>query len=158
MSFSIRFARPEDADIVLALIRALAEYEREPDAVEVDAATLASQLREPTPPFECLLAEREGETVGLALFFHTYSTWRGKRGIHLEDLFVVPAARGAGIGEALLREVARIARSRGCARLEWSVLDWNEPALAFYRALGARPLSEWVLHRVDGDALTALAR
>ena len=153
----IRFAGPEDAATILAFIHDLACYEREPDAVEVTEAELAAQMREPTPPFECLLAEEDGEPLGFALFFHTYSTWRGRRGVWLEDLFVPPAHRGRGVGAALLTELARIAVDRGCARFEWSVLDWNEPAIRFYRSLGAQPQDEWTRWRLDGGALAKLA-
>ncbi len=153
----IRFAGPEDAATILAFIRDLAAYEREPDAVEVTEAELAAQMREPSPPFECLLAEEDGEPLGFALFFHTYSTWRGRRGVWLEDLFVPPAHRGRGVGAALLTELARIAVDRGCARFEWSVLDWNEPAIRFYRSLGAQPQDEWTRWRLDGAALAKLA-
>lgn len=152
----IRFATPEDAPTILRFIRELAAYEREPDAVEVDEATLAAQLAEAPPPFECLLAE-DGEPIGFALFFSTYSTWRGRRGIHLEDLWVAPHARRRGVGRALLAKLAAVALERGCARLEWAVLDWNELAISFYRGLGARPLEEWTTWRVTGDALDALA-
>lgn len=152
----IRLATPDDAATILEFIRALAAYEREPHAVRVDAATLAAQLREPAPPFECLIAE-DPEPVGFALFFSTYSTWRGRRGIHLEDLWVTPVARKRGIGRALLQRLAAIAHERGCARLEWSVLDWNELAMSFYRGLGARPLDGWTTWRLTDDALAALA-
>ncbi|MEZ4335794.1 MAG: GNAT family N-acetyltransferase [Sandaracinaceae bacterium] len=152
----IRFAVPEDAVTILAFIRDLAVYEREPDAVEVTEATLAAQLAEPSPPFECLIAEHAGAPVGFALFFHTYSTWRGRRGIWLEDLFVPPGHRGKGFGAALLKRLAQIALERGCARFEWSVLDWNEPAIRFYRSLGALPQDEWTRWRLDGDALAKL--
>ena len=154
---AIRFALPDDAAIVLELIHALARYERMPDAVEVDEATLRRQLAERPAPFECLLAEHEGRVVGFALFFHSYSTWRGKRGIWLEDLFVLPEARRAGVGRALLARVAALALERNCARFEWSVLDWNEPALAFYRSLGAGVLAEWRICRISDAALVALA-
>lgn len=153
----IRFATPDDAATILRFIRELATYEREPDAVETTEPTLRAQLAEPTPPFECVIAERDGEPLGFALFFHTYSTWRGRRGIHLEDLWVTPAARKQGIGRALLARVAAIACERGCARLEWAVLDWNELALSFYRGLDAEPLSEWTTMRLAEGALAALA-
>jgi GNAT superfamily N-acetyltransferase len=153
----LRFANASDAASILRFIRALAEYEREPDAVQTDEATLRAQLEETPPPFECLIAEQGGAAVGFALFFHTYSTWRGRRGIWLEDLFVLPEARGRGVGKALLSRVAAIARERDCARLEWSVLDWNQPALDFYRSLGARALDEWTIHRVTDHALVELA-
>jgi GNAT superfamily N-acetyltransferase len=153
----IRFASPEDAEVVFRFIQALAEYERMPDAVEIDAPTLAHQLAEERPPFECLLAYIDGEPAGFALFFHNYSTWRGKRGIWLEDLFVLPAARRHGVGKALLRRVAGLAVSRGCGRLEWSVLDWNEPAIDFYRTIGAAILPEWKLCRMSGAPIETLA-
>ena len=154
---AIRFAGPSDAASVLALIHALAHYERMPDAVQVDEATLCAQLAERPPPFECLLAEQAGRVAGFALFFHSYSTWRGKRGIWLEDLFVLPEARRTGIGRALLARVAALALERNCARFEWSVLDWNEPAIAFYRSLGADVLAEWRICRISDAALTSLA-
>jgi len=153
----LRFAEPDDAPTLLRFIRELAEYEREPDAVEVDAPTLRAQLAEPAPPFECVLAELDGAPVGFALFFHNYSTWRGKRGVYLEDLWVTPSARQRGVGRALLARLAAIAVERDCARFEWSVLDWNELAIGFYRQLGARPNEGWTTWRVDGEALAALA-
>jgi GNAT superfamily N-acetyltransferase len=152
----IRAATAADAACILGFIRALAEYEREPDAVKVDAPTLARQLGEQPPPFECLIAELDREPVGFALFFHTYSTWRGKRGIWLEDLFVLPEARRRGVGAALLRRVAALAVARDCARFEWSVLDWNTPAIEFYRSFGAQVLEQWRICRVSDAALAAL--
>jgi GNAT superfamily N-acetyltransferase len=134
----------------------LATYEREPEAVQTTPEQLRAQLSEPAPPFECAIAEYDGRPAGFALFFHNYSTWRGRRGLYLEDLFVVPELRGHGIGRLLLRYLARLACARGCARMEWSVLDWNEPAIGFYRSLGAVPMSEWTVFRVEGPALAAL--
>lgn len=157
MSLHIRFAEPPDAPTLHAFIRALAEYEREPDAVEVSAETLAEQLAAPRPPFECLLAEADGRPVGFALFFHNYSTWRGRPGLYLEDLFVPPEHRGRGVGTALLRALAGLAVERGCPRFEWSVLDWNRPAIEFYEKLGARPMGEWTVYRLDGAALAQFA-
>lgn len=156
MTPTLRRATPDDAELVLRFIRELAEYEREPDAVEATARGLRQQLSSPAPPFECLLAELSGKPCGFALFFHNYSTWRGRAGIYLEDLFVSEQARGRGVGRALLAEVARIAVARGCARLEWAVLDWNQPAIDFYRALGASPMDEWTVFRLTGDPLTRL--
>jgi len=153
----LRFAGPADAGTLMRFIQELADYEKEPDAVEVDEATLAAQLAEPHPPFECVLAELEDGPVGFALFFHNYSTWRGRRGLHLEDLWVTPAARSRGVGRGLMAELARIAEERGCARLEWAVLDWNELALGFYRSLGAHPMKGWTTWRLHGDGLTKLA-
>ncbi len=155
---SLRPATPNDAGTLLALVRALAEYERAPDDVVATESDYVRALSSATPEMEALLAEDEGSALGFALFFPTWSTWRGRPGIHLEDLFVVPEARGRGIGRALLSRVAQLALARGCARLEWQVLDWNEPALGFYRALGARSLDEWIAMRADGDALETLAR
>ena len=155
----IREARPDDAALILQLVRELAEYEREPDAVKIDAAELA---RDGFPPagqeryFECLIAEENGEPAGFALFFPVYSTWRG-RSMHLEDLFVRPPFRARGIGKALLTKVAAVAEQRGCRLLFWHVLDWNTPAIEFYKSLGATPLEEWTRMRVADDALTALA-
>lgn len=154
----IRGALPEDAETLHRFICELATYEREPDAVEVTPTDLAGQMAQTPPPFECLLAEEEGEAVGMALFFHTYSTWRGRRGVHLEDLWVRPAARGRGIGGALLKELAALTVKRGCRRLEWSVLDWNELAIGFYQGIGAVPMSGWTTWRLDGDALTQLGQ
>lgn len=155
-ALKLRFATAEDAATIHAFIVELAVYEREPDAVEATPESLRAQLASERPPFECLLAEENGEPVGMALFFTSFSTWRGRPGLYLEDLFVPERFRGRGIGAALLRELARLTVERGGARLEWAVLDWNEPALAFYRRLGARPLDEWITHRLDGAALEAL--
>ncbi len=154
---TMRPAVPDDADVILGFVRALAEYEREPDAVEVDAETLRGQLSESHPPFFCTIAEIDGVPVGFALWFQTYSTWRGRRGIYLEDLFVLPEHRGQGIGRALLASLAAETRARGGARLEWAVLDWNTPAIDFYRARGAVPLSEWTTFRLSDEALDRLA-
>lgn len=154
----LRPAVETDLDTIIELIRALAEYEREPDAVRLDRAELGRHLFGPRPYAEVLLAETEaGENAGFALFFPSFSTWEGKPGIHLEDLFVRPAFRGQGHGRALLEAVARTAVERGGARLEWAVLDWNEPAIGFYRRLGASSLDEWTTYRVEADALRALA-
>jgi GNAT superfamily N-acetyltransferase len=153
---TIRFAQADDADTILHFIRELAIYEREPEAVKVTGDELREQLADATPPFECLLAEEAGVACGFALFFHNYSTWRGRRGLYLEDLFVPPAHRGRGIGKRLLGELASIAVERGCARLEWAVLDWNQPAIDFYRALGATPMDEWTTFRLSGEALERL--
>jgi len=150
-------AQATDAATVFGFICALAEYEREPGAVRVDVPTLARQLAEQPPPFECLLAEQDGESVGLALFFHSYSTWRGQRGLWLEDLFVLREHRQRGVGSALLRRLAKLAHERDCGRFEWSVLDWNEPAIAFYRALGAEVLDRWRICRISDAALERLA-
>ena len=154
---AIRAATVADAATILRLIRELAAYEREPDAVELTLPVLQAQLGAERPPFECVIAELDHEPVGFALFFPNYSTWRGCVGLHLEDLYVMPAARGCGLGKALLAHLAKLAVARGYARLEWSVLDWNTPAVEFYRGLGAEPLSEWTGYRLTGATLAQLA-
>lgn len=157
MTLAIRPAAPADAGIILRFVRELADYEREPDAVEATEAMLAEALFGDRPDAEALIAEVDAVPIGFALFFHNFSTWKGKRGIYLEDLYVTPAARGSGAGKALLRRIARLAVERGCARFEWSVLDWNTPAIDFYRAMGAVAMEEWTVQRVSGDALLRLA-
>jgi GNAT superfamily N-acetyltransferase len=153
----IRPATSADTVAIARLIRALAEYERLSHAVTLDEGLLREHLFGPRPYAEALLAEEGGAVVGFALFFHNYSTFVGKPGIYLEDLFVEPAHRGRGHGKALLRAVARLAVERRCGRLEWSVLNWNEPAIRFYRALGAAPMDEWSVYRLAGEALAAAA-
>ena len=157
MNVRIRPALAADAATVHGFIQGLAEYEREPGAVEVTPAQLAEQLALENPPFECLLAESADGPVGFALFFHNYSTFLGQRGIYLEDLYVRPEHRARGCGKALLQHLAQLAVERKCGRLEWAVLDWNEPALGFYRRLGAEALSGWVVHRLTGEPLRQLA-
>ena len=157
MTLRIRFAEPTDAGTIHRFITELALYEREPAAVEGTRQTLERQLASARPPFECLIAETDEVAVGFALFFQTYSTWRGCPGLHLEDLYVPSQHRGRGYGAALLTRLAAIAVERGFARLEWAVLDWNSPAIDFYRALGARSLDDWVVYRLDGAELTKLA-
>jgi GNAT superfamily N-acetyltransferase len=154
---ALRPARPDDVPLILALVRELAEYERAPEACHATEAALAESLFGPRPHAEVVIAEADGGPAGFALFFHNYSTWEARRGLYLEDLFVRPAFRGRGVGRALLEHLARVAVERGCARFEWAVLDWNEPAIGFYRALGARPMDEWTVMRLDGDALRRLA-
>ncbi|MCC7087858.1 MAG: GNAT family N-acetyltransferase, partial [Dehalococcoidia bacterium] len=140
----LRPATEADLDTIIELIHALAEYEREPEAVRLVPGELRRHLFGPRPYAEVILAETgEGASAGFALFFHNFSTREGKPGIYLEDLFVRPEFRGQGYGKALLAELARLAVERGCARLEWAVLDWNEPSIQFYRALGAAPMDEW---------------
>ncbi len=157
MSLSIRPAVEPDLDLVIGFIRALAEYERLADEVRLDPEVLATHLFGSAPKAEVLIAERDGAAVGFALFFHNFSTFEGRPGIYLEDLFVSPEARGSGAGKALLAALATLALERGCARLEWSVLDWNTPAIDFYRSLGAKSMDEWTINRVEGAALAALA-
>lgn len=154
---TLRAATAADVPLILQLIRGLAEYERLPHDVVATESLLAEQLFGAHPGAEVVLAEWQGTPAGFALFCHNFSTFLGRRGLWLEDLFVVPACRGRGIGRALLAELARMAIARGCGRLEWSVLDWNVDAIGFYRALGARPMDEWTTFRMTGDALERLA-
>ncbi|WP_419809369.1 N-acetyltransferase family protein [Sphingomonas sp.] len=153
----IRPATPADVPTILRFVRDLAAFEREPDAVEATEAMLHEALFGAHPAAEAVIAEK-GEPLGFALFFHNFSTWTGRRGLYLEDLYVTPAARGRGVGAALLRHLARLAVERDCARFEWSVLDWNVDAVNFYRALGAVGMDEWTVQRVSGDALRKLAK
>jgi GNAT superfamily N-acetyltransferase len=153
----IRPATAADTPAIARLIRGLAEYERLAHAVTLDEGRLREHLFGPRPFAEVLLAEEAGAVIGFALFFHNFSTFRGVPGIYLEDLFVEPEHRGKGHGKALLRTLARLAVERGCGRLEWAVLNWNEPAIRFYRALGAVPMDEWQVYRLTGDALAAAA-
>ncbi len=153
----LRFATPADVPTILELIRGLADYERLADEVVADEETLTATLFGERRVAEVVLAELAGVPAGFALFFHNYSTFLARPGLYLEDLFVRPELRGRKIGETLLAFLAKLAVERGCGRLEWSVLDWNEPALRFYRRLGARAMDEWTVHRVTGEALTALA-
>jgi GNAT superfamily N-acetyltransferase len=152
----LRPATPADVPAIAALIRALAEYERLAHECNADEESLRRHLFGERPYAEVLMADLGGESVGFALFFHNYSTFLTKPGIYLEDLFVKPAVRGRGVGLALLSRLAAIAVERGCGRLEWSVLKWNEPAIGFYLRLGAVPMEEWQVYRLAGDALLAL--
>jgi GNAT superfamily N-acetyltransferase len=153
----IRPAEIADVALILELIHDLAAYEREPDAVVATEADLLRDGFGERPLFQCLIAEAEGVPAGFAFFFFNYSTWRGRPGIHLEDLFVKPEFRGRGIGKALLIRVAQVAVANQCARFQWDVLDWNQTAIDFYHSLGANFLSEWRIMRVSGDGLEALA-
>ena len=154
MTLSIRPACRADLPLIAGLIRDLAAYEKLAHEVRFDEAVLGEKLFGARPYAEVVIGEIDGAAQGFALFFHNFSTFEGRPGIYLEDLFVRPAARGSGLGKALLRHLAALALERDCARLEWSVLDWNEPAIGFYRALGARPMDEWTVMRLDGAALT----
>lgn len=156
MNQSIRPATRADLPLIAALIRELADYEKLADEVRFDEAVLGDHLFGPRPMAEVIIGEVDGVAQGFALFFHNFSTFEGRPGIYLEDLFVRPAARGGGLGKALLAHLAKLAMERGCARLEWWVLDWNEPAIGFYRKLGARPMDEWTTMRLDGEALAQL--
>ncbi|HEU4521918.1 MAG TPA: GNAT family N-acetyltransferase [Thermoanaerobaculia bacterium] len=155
--FTIREAAPPDVPLILAFIKALAEYERMADQVVATEERVRSTLFGPRRYAEVLIGDEDGQPVAFALFFHNYSTFLGQPGLYLEDLFVKPEARGRGYGKLLLARLARIARERNCGRLEWWVLDWNQPAIDFYRRLGAEPMDEWTVFRVTGDALERLA-
>lgn len=156
-SGKIRTARPEDVPAILGLIRGLAEYEDSLDQVLVTEADLMTTLFGPDPSVFAHVAEHEGSVAGFALWFVNYSTWTGRPGMYLEDLFVTPTVRRSGLGRALLAELARLCVERGYARLDWAVLDWNAPALKFYASIGAVPQDTWRLHRLAGPALAALA-
>ncbi len=157
MPLRIAPARPQDVPVILELIRALAEYEKLLDEVSATESALHDSLFDTPRYAEALIAWQGEDAAGFALYFHNYSTFLAKPGIYLEDLFVRPAFRGHGIGKALLARIAQIARARDCGRLEWSVLNWNEPAIQFYRSLGAVAMNEWTINRVTGAALDALA-
>ena len=153
----IRSATPADVGTVLRFVRELAAFEREPDAVEATESMLSEALFGERPVAEAVIAEGPDGALGFALFFHNFSTWTGKRGLYLEDLYVTPDARGQGVGGALLTHLAGVALDRGCARFEWSVLDWNADAIAFYRKVGAVGMEDWTIQRMSGDALVKLA-
>src|SRR5437016_2213842 len=155
--FHIRQARAGDVPVILELIRDLATYERAPDEVTATEEQLVDVLFGERPAAEVLLAFERESPVGFALFFHNFSTWLGRPGLYLEDLFVKPEKRGKGYGRALLVELAKIARDRGCGRMEWAVLNWNEPAIKFYRALGAKPMDEWTVFRLTPEEIAKLA-
>jgi GNAT superfamily N-acetyltransferase len=154
---TIRPATPDDVPLILRFIRELAEYERLLHEVVATEARLRDTLLGARPAAEVVIAEADGEPLGFALFFHNYSTFLAQPGLYLEDLYVRPEARGRGVGRALLAHLARLARERGCGRLEWWVLDWNESALRFYRSLGAQPMDEWTVQRLTGPDLDRLA-
>jgi GNAT superfamily N-acetyltransferase len=155
--FKIRPARIEDVPIILQLIRDLATYERAPDEVSATEEQLVDVLFGKRPVAEVLLAFEAESPVGFAVYFYNFSTWLGRPGLYLEDLFVKPEKRGKGYGRALLVELAKIARDLGCGRMEWAVLDWNEPAIKFYRTLGAKPMDEWTVFRLTRDEIAKLA-
>ena len=157
MATTIRTAKPDDVPQILAFIRALAEYEREPDAAVATEADLLRDGFGPNPFYFCLIADHDSRPAGFALYFFNYSTWLGRPGLYLEDLFVLPEFRGLGIGKALLQRIAGIAVENRCPRLQWEVLDWNTPAIDFYAAMGAEFLDTWRNVRVSGDALLKLA-
>ena len=154
---ALRAARRDDVGQILSFIRELGEYEKLAHEAVADVETLAAQLFGDNPAAEVVIAEVDGKPAGFALFFHNFSTFIGKRGLYLEDLFVRPEFRGLGLGRRLMVHLAKLAVERECGRFEWSVLDWNQPAIDFYRGLGAVPLDQWTVQRVAGDALAALA-
>lgn len=160
-SISIRPATPADIPLILALIKELAIYEREPDAAIATPEQIHEHLFAPPvlgrAACECVIGELDGVAVGMVLFFMNFSTWLGKSGLYLEDLYVKQACRGHGVGKALLVHLAKIAHSRGCRRMEWSVLDWNTPAIDFYKSIGANPQSEWTTWRLKDEAIAKLA-
>ena len=156
MSVTIRPATPADAALIHAFIRELAEYEKLSHEVSASVADIARSLFGANPRVFCDIAEWNGEAAGFALWFYNFSTFRGRHGIYLEDLFVRPQFRGHGLGKALLVNLAARAVREGCARVEWAVLDWNAPSIAFYRSLGARPMDEWTVFRLTGEALEKL--
>lgn len=156
-AIDIRKAEEQDVPLILHFIQSLAEYERLRDSCTANEEQLRKTLFGESPAAEVIIASIEGEPMGFALFFHNYSTFLAQRGVYLEDLFVKPEARGRGVGYALLSALARIALERDCGRLEWAVLDWNELAIDFYKRIGARPLDDWTVYRMTGDALEKLA-
>jgi GNAT superfamily N-acetyltransferase len=158
LTFEIRPAAPPDVPVIADLIRQLARYEKLEQEVAMTEELLAAGLFGPRPYAEAVIAEESGQPIGFALFFHNFSTFLARPGIYLEDLFVVPERRGHGIGRALLMHLAKLAVERGCGRLEWAVLNWNQDAIGFYESLGARPNSEWTVYRLTGEALLRLGR
>jgi GNAT superfamily N-acetyltransferase len=157
-NFEIRPARVEDVPVILELIRELATYERAPAEVTATEKQLVDVLFGERPAAEILLVFEGKSPIGFAVFFHNFSTWLGRPGLYLEDLFVKPEKRGKGYGRALLIDLAKIARDRACGRMEWAVLNWNEPAIKFYRALGAKPLDEWTVFRLTREGIAELAK
>lgn len=157
MSLTIRPATPDDAELILRFITELAIYEKAEHEVKTDAAGIRDSLFAEGSTAHGLICENDGQPIGYAVYFFNYSTWLGKHGLYLEDLYVSPQARGIGAGKALLRHLAQLAVARGCGRFEWSVLDWNTPAIDFYESFGARPQSEWTTYRLTGQALLDFA-
>ncbi|WP_027896531.1 GNAT family N-acetyltransferase [Zestomonas thermotolerans] len=157
MSLHIRPATADDAELILRFITELAIYEKAEHEVKTDAAGIRASLFGADSTTHALICERDGEPIGYAVYFFNYSTWLGRHGLYLEDLYVSPAARGQGAGKALLRHLAKLAVARGCGRFEWAVLDWNTPAIEFYQSFGARPQEEWTIYRLTGQALLDFA-
>lgn len=154
---SIRVATVDDAGLILRFIRELAIYEKAESSVQTDEAGIRASLFGPDAKAQALICEIDGQPIGYAVYFFNYSTWLGRNGIYLEDLYVSPERRGSGAGKALLQHIARLAVAQGCGRFEWSVLDWNAPAIAFYEAAGATAQSEWTVYRLEGEALRRFA-
>ena len=157
MTLVVREAAPSDVPTILRFIRELAEYEKALNEVEATEETLAASLFGENSVTHALICEKDGQPIGSAIWFFSYSTWQARNGLYLEDLYVTPMARGAGAGKALLKRLARIALENGCGRFEWSVLDWNEPSIRVYEAIGAEPQKEWIRYRLAGDKLAAFA-
>ena len=156
MELTFRFAEEQDTPLILDFIKWLADYEQLLDQVVADEATLTDQLFRKKNA-EVLFALEDGKEVGFALFFHNFSTFLGRSGLYLEDLFVLPEHRGKGYGKAILQKLASIAQERNCGRMEWWCLDWNKPSIDFYRSLGAEPMSDWTVYRLTGETLKNLA-
>ncbi len=157
MAVSIRPAEPSDAETILRFIQELADYEKAGHEVVATVETLTESVFGPASVSQAAVCEVDGEPAGFAIWFFSYSTWQARNGLYLEDLYVTPRFRGAGAGKALLRHMARIAVEKGCGRFEWSVLDWNEPAIRVYESIGAEPLNEWTRYRLSGEGLKAFA-
>ena len=155
--FSIRFANENDVDKILFFIESLAEYEKMSSDVVATEKLLREEIFEKKKA-EVIFAAEDGKEVGFALFFHNFSTFLGRAGLYLEDLFVLPEYRGKGYGKALLKKLARIAKERGCGRFEWSCLDWNKPSIDFYKSMGAASMDEWTVYRLTGDSLDNMAK
>ncbi len=157
MPLHIRPATRSDATLILRFVTELAIYERAEHEVKTDVTGIETSLFAEDASAHALICERDGQPIGYAVYFFNYSTWLGRNGLYLEDLYITPEARGTGAGKALLGHLAKLAVAKGCGRFEWAVLDWNEPAIGFYESLGARPQEEWTTYRLSGDALLALA-
>jgi GNAT superfamily N-acetyltransferase len=155
---NIRPASADDAGLILQFIRELAIYEKAESSVQTDEAGIRASLFGADAKARALVCERDGQAIGYAVYFYNYSTWLGRNGIYLEDLYVSPEHRGSGAGKALLQHIAKLAVAQGCGRFEWSVLDWNTPAIDFYRAAGALPQDEWTVYRLQGEALQKFAK
>lgn len=157
-SFTIRPATPADAGVILGFVRDLAAYENAAEEVVATEESIRRTLFEDGATAHALVAEMNGAAIGFAVYFFNYSTWQGKNGLYLEDLYVTPSCRGVGAGKGLLQRLAQIALERGCGRFEWSVLDWNEPTIRVYEAIGAEPQSQWIRYRLEGESLEELAK